>query len=317
MASRHRGLASTLMTRKKVADWKMERIVSLSDAAEARPLSLALGAEIHGLDLRALDADAIAWLQEHYRRHSLLLFRNSDLNEAETEHLVGHFGPLVDEAGDGRRTGYVSNVMENCAGEGPLPFHSDFSFTRLPVQGIALHAIALPQGGTSTWFASGVRAAETLPPDLRGRIEPLSAVHALSFTTTTREGTRTRDIALPAHAPRFSHPILRIHPRTGQTVLYLTDLHVERIEGVDEARGAALIDELFAHLYQPRHLYEHRWRLGDLVVWDNEAIQHMRADVADQKPRTFRRNTLHTARMSELISLGDLSLGEGIRVKAG
>lgn len=291
--------------------------MSLSDTAEARPLSSALGAEIRGVDPRALDADSVAWLQEQYRRYNLLLFRGLDLDEAETEDLVGHFGPLVDEAGDGRRTGRISNVMENCAGEGPLPFHSDFSFTRLPVQGIALYAIALPRGGTSTWFASGVRAADTLPPDLRRQVEPLTAVHALSFTTSTREGTRTRDMELPAHAPRFSHPILRTHPRTGQTVLYLTDLHVERIDDIDEARSAALIDALFAHLYQPRHLYEHRWRLGDLVVWDNEAIQHMRADVADEKPRTFRRNTLHTARMSELISLGDLSLAEGIRVDAG
>ena len=288
-----------------------------SDAAEARPLSSALGAEICGLDLRALNADSVVWLQKQYRRHHLLLFRNLDLNEAETESLVSNFGPLVDEAGDGRRTGYVSNIMENCAGEGPLPFHSDFSFTRLPVQGIALYAVALPQSGTSTWFASGVQAANTLPLDLRGRIEPLTAVHALGFTTSTREGTRTRDIEVPSHAPRFSHPILRAHPRTGETVLYLTDLHVERIEGVDEAQSAALIEELLAHLYRPQHLYEHRWRLGDLVVWDNEAIQHMREDVADKKPRTFRRNTLHTARMSELLSLGSRSLSEGIRVQAG
>ena len=291
-----------------------ECIVRSLGVAETRPLSPALGAEVHNLDLHVLDADRIAWLQEQYGKYHLLLFRNVDLSETEVESLVSHFGPLLDEAGDGRRTGYVSNVMENCAGEGPLPFHSDFSFTRSPVQGIALYAIALPETGTSTWFASSVQAVETLPPDLHSQVEGLTAVHALSYTTSTREGTRSRDIKLPPNAPRFSHPILRVHPRTGQTVLYVTDLHVERIDGVDEARSAGLIEQLLAHLYQPQNLYEHRWRLKDLVIWDNEAIQHMRADVSDEKPRTFRRNTLHSVRMSDLISLENTSLAEGIRV---
>ena len=270
--------------------------------AHARPLCPALGAEISGIDVANLSEEAVSWLQTQFRSFYLLLFRGLDLDESKLEQLASCFGPLVDEAGDGVRTGYISNVMEDRAGEGPLPFHSDFSFTGLPTQGIALYAIELPPNGTSTWFASGVRAADTLSPDLRRRIAPLKAVHALGFSSSSSEGARTRDVELPATAPRFSHPILRTHPRTGETILYLTDLHAECIEGMDKADSDKLIDEILLHVYQPRHLYEQRWRIGDFVVWDNEAIQHMRGDVSDEKPRTFRRNTLHTMRMSELIS---------------
>jgi taurine dioxygenase len=269
---------------------------------DVRPLSPALGAEITGLDVRQVpSADEVRALQDAYAEHHLLLVRGPELDAPEQERFVSLFGPLIDDMADGHVSGFISNVVDDKAGDGPLPFHADYSFTAHPVQGIALYAIELPPGGTSTWFANGARAAATLPADLRTAVAERTATHALGVFATGDPGARTRDHALPEDVPRHDHPVLRRHPRTGTPVLFVTDLHVERINGVDDAESEALIDALLAHLYGPAHVYEHRWRLGDLVVWDNQVLQHSRADVARAKPRTFRRNSLNDARWIELV----------------
>jgi taurine dioxygenase len=278
--------------------------VEQSEAVDVRPLSTALGAEVVGVDARdPLSPTATAQLQRWYDEFHLLLFRDQHLAPAEQERFVSTFGPPIDDMADGQRTGHISNVMDDKAGSGPLPFHADYSFTPLPVQGIALYAVDLPSQGTSTWFANGARAAATLPADLRAAVDGRTATHALGVFATGSEGARTRDHALPPDAPRHSHPVVRVHPRTGEEVLFITDLHVECIDGLDPAASDALVDALLDHLYRAEHVYEHRWTLHDLVVWDNETLQHMRTDVRNEVPRTFMRNTLHVARWSELVPL--------------
>jgi taurine dioxygenase len=84
-------------------------------------------------------------------------------------------------------------------------------------------------------------------------------------------------------------------------VLFVTDLHVERINGLNDSESLELIEAILGHLYDDANVYEHRWRLGDLLVWDNEALQHSRPDVTHVMPRTFRRNTLNTARWVEMV----------------
>jgi len=271
---------------------------------EIRPLSPALGAEIVGVDGREpLDSDTAAELQRLYDQHHLLLFRDQHLDAERQEQFVATFGPPIDDMADGVRTGYISNVMDDRAGSGPLPFHADYSFTPLPVQGIVLYAVELPPQGTSTFFANGALAASTLPDDLRREVEGRTATHALASFLTGDPGARTRDHELPPEALRHRHPVLRTHPRTGETVLFITDLHVECIDDLDADESDRLVDALLEHLYQPAHVYEHRWSVGDLVVWDNETLQHMRTDISDEKPRSFLRNTLHVARWSELVPM--------------
>lgn len=247
-------------------------------------------------------ADAAA-LRRAYDEFHLLRFPGQRLTPPEQERFVATFGPVIDDMADGNLTGMISNVVADKAGSGPLPFHADYSFTSLPVEGIALYAVDLPPQGTSTWFANGVLAAATLPADLRRAAEGRTAVHSLGVFATGSEGARSRDHALPPEAPRHHHPVLRVHPRTGEEVLFLTDLHAESIDGLPADESADLIEALLAHLYRPEHVYEHRWAPGDLVVWDNQALQHMRHDVSAEVPRTFHRNTLHTARWIELVPM--------------
>jgi taurine dioxygenase len=108
------------------------------------------------------------------------------------------------------------------------------------------------------------------------------------------EGLRSREHEL---LPRRSATatLCCTHPAHRETVLFVTDLHVEHIDGVDADTNDRLVDALLDTLYQPAHVYEHEWTVDDLVVWDNETLQHMRTDIANEKPRSFLRNTLHVA----------------------
>jgi taurine dioxygenase len=271
---------------------------------QINPLSPAFGAEVTGLDVSIpLGEGDQAELKRVYDERKLLVFRDQHLDAGAQEAFVSLFGPPIDEGGDGQRTGFISNVIPGAAGEGPLPFHSDLAFTPFPVLGIALYAMELPPQGTSTWFAHGARAARTLPPSLRARAQSRQCWFALSSFVVGRDDAKAREHALGPAATRHRHPVLRRHPRTGEEVLFVSDLHSERIEGLSAAAGQALIEELLAHFYSPAHVYQHRWALHDLAIWDNQALQHMRDDISEAKPRTFRRNSLNTARWADLVPL--------------
>lgn len=267
------------------------------------PLTDSLGVEVRGFDVSAPgSAKDLAALRGAYVEHHLLLFRGQSLEDTAQEAFVAEFGPLVDDLGAGRYSAFISNVemKDGGGGSGVLPFHSDLSFTRSPVHGISLYALAIPEAGTTTRFVSGVAAARDLPADLRARVEGRSVNHVLPLSTD-QPSAKAREVAVADNDPRVTRPILFEHPRNGATVLYVTDLHAHSIEGLGPDESAQLLDELFAHLYSEPHLYEHHWRIGDLVLWDNVALQHARADVSRGGERTFRRASMNGFPIIELL----------------
>src|SRR5262249_15972135 len=128
----------------------------------------------------------------------------------------------------------------------------------------------------------------------------LRALHTLSAISTGSSASKSREHPIGEHDPQEWQPIPKLHPRTGEPLLYLTDLHTACVDG--DPDGSPL-DALLAHLYAAPNGYEHHWRLGDLLVWDNFALQHRREDVTEQTPRTFRRVSLNTHRFFELVPL--------------
>ncbi len=270
---------------------------------ELVPLSNVLGLEVRGIDASAeLSEEDRATLQQAYAEHHMLLFSGQILDPAEQEAFVANFGPLIDDVGNGIKSGYISNVdmLDGGGGSGVLPFHSDLSFTRSPVFGIALYAMALPEGGTSTFFASSANAAATMSADLRARVEGRSVRHVLPLSTNKREA-KAREVELAPGDPGVTRPVLWENPRTGAEVLYLTDLHAQSIDGLDPDDSAQLLDDLFAHLYADDNVYEHDWSLGDLLIWDNIALQHARGDVSEGGERTFRRTSMNDFSVIELL----------------
>ena len=267
---------------------------------ELVPLTSALGIEVRGLELgRPFSAADVATLRRAFDDHHLLLIRDQPVSDEAQVALTTLFGPAVDELGDGNVTGFISNVIADAAGSGALPFHSDLSFTHSPVLGISLCAQALPPDGTSTWFANSARAWRTLPDELRTALEGREVLHTLSAVSTGDVSSRSREHPVGPSDPTHTHPVPWSHPRTGIPLLYVTDLHAASISNDDGTLLAALLD----HLYAPANVYEHRWQVGDLLVWDNLALQHRRLDVTDATPRTFRRVSLSPYRFFDLVPL--------------
>ncbi len=242
--------------------------------------------EIH-LDLREpLSAPVLAELKALYDRHHLLVFRNQALSHDQQIAFVSNFGPPLLTRQDG--VGYISNQPgQGGLGGGELAFHSDLAFSPEPFLGISLHAVDVENERSSTRYVDSCLGYRTLPDALKQRLAGLHALHVFSIDMA---GHNTED--LPEGLPRTVHPLVMEHPRTGEPILYANLNQTARIVELEPAESARLIAQLFDHLYRPEVVYEHRWRMGDLVLWDNLATQHARGDVSKVGRRTLQRVVL-------------------------
>lgn len=237
------------------------------------PLPQGFGAEITGFSLQDDRSEAgIARLQEAFDAHHLLVFRGEGTisPERQTE-LCGWFGPTGCDTGqDGRSHTTMDNA--EAIGRKALPFHSDITYMEFPIEGISLHPLELPRSPTSTTFISNACGWDALPAELQAELHDAMGRHYYADSLTM-------DMDWPVF--EYWHPVRMEHPRTGRPLLFVTEHHVEEISGVSKERSAELLPILFGVLYAPQRRYEHFWQPGDLLVWDNLAIQHARTKEAD------------------------------------
>jgi taurine dioxygenase len=277
-------------------------------ALVVKPLSPALGAEIVGLDLsKDLSADTVAEVIAAWHQHLILLFRGQTLSEDEQIRFAEHFGALqkrgrppearseASKLQHPELTMLVSNIRENGKVIGSLPdgemhFHSDFCYVEKPAKGTFLYAIEVPSQGGDTLFLNMYKAYDTLPPDIKARAEGRKAVNAYHYESPTREVNESQlDYS---KNPHFSQPIVRTHPATQRKALYVNRLMTWSVEGMEQAEGTRLLDQLFAHIEQDQFIYAHKWRVGDLVLWDNRCTLHARTDFSDKQRRLLRRHVV-------------------------
>jgi taurine dioxygenase len=251
------------------------------------PLSPVFGVVVEDLDLTGDLAPHVDALQGLLQTHQMLCFRAPELSGEDQKRLLACFGPLVDESFDGSGWSYVSNVEPGgVLGDGPFLFHSDLEFTPEPLWVLSLYAMELPGTPTSTRFANGLLAAEHLDADLAAELDGRTAIHVFPLLEG-RGDARYRVRDLDAGAPRAEHPVLLTHPVTGARILYVTAMQTDSVVGMLDDESEALLARLWAELYAPEHVYEHVWKVGDLLVWDNLALQHARGAVTGR--RTLRR----------------------------
>lgn len=265
---------------------KASQGAALTELFSIRPLPGA-GAEVLGLDLCSDPrGELIETLRQAFASHHLLLFRAQHLSPERQIEVVSWFGPVLDN--NGTRYGYVSNVRpDGLVPEGPLLFHSDMAFCPDPYLGIALHALDVPDDVADTLFAGAAAAVEKLPSQLRCRLGGLQVRNAAGFRVNFAARQREEDV--DEREPRHDHPVLGFHPVTRTPVVMANECHSVRLVGVDEEESSELLDQLFGVLYAEDNVYSHHWASGDLVVFDNIAIQHGRREVDPLKPRTLQR----------------------------
>ena len=262
---------------------------------EVVPVSPAIGAEVHGVDLaRALDDAPFQSIREAWLVHLVLLFRGQQLDDAALVRFTSRFGELeIAPPFQGRRfveefpeVMIIANAKENGREIGSLGnveafWHSDLNFTEEPPAGSFLHAHEVPPVGGDTGFANMVAAYETLPDVLRARISGRSIRHDARFNSAGY----LREVQVPDAL----HPIVRTHPETGRKALYLGRRANAKIDGLPAAESEALLDAVWAHATEPRFTWHHRWRAGDFLMWDNRCTLHRRDSFDESCRRVMHR----------------------------
>jgi taurine dioxygenase len=255
------------------------------------PTGAALGAEVQGIDLRHLSDHDFAAIARAWAEHSVLLFREQRLDDAGLIAFSRRFGGLdhapVQENGRAVVEGHpeiyvVSNVLDaegrpiGSLGAGEAVWHTDMSYLPAPPKASMLYALEVPPAGGDTWFASMHAAFERLPPPLAARARGLRVKHDGTYNSGgfVRAGVTPTDD--PRTAPGQVHPLVCRHPETDRPALYLGRRRNAWIEGLELAESEALLDELWRHATDPALVWRHRWRVGDLVLWDNRCTLHRR-----------------------------------------
>lgn len=261
---------------------------------DVRDLTPAFGAEITGFDPRApLDDETRTLLQHLFDTRGLLRFRDIDLTHSEqvalSRMLIRKEG--LAEAGEAPPEDkfYVSNRrMDSAAPFGRLQFHADTMWSDRPFEVLSLYGAAIEQPTAPTTFVSAVQAWKTLPDTLRRKIEGLEVLHTAGVV---RRGDLSEVLVSEVvNPPTTVSNLAKRHPRTGETILYACEQMTKEIVGLSPEASEAILEEVFAHLYDPAAQWDQEWRERDFVVWDNVALQHARNAVKVEGPvRTLRK----------------------------
>lgn len=257
------------------------------------PSSPALGAVIEGLDLAATQPDTV-WddLRALVREHLLLVFPRQHLSDAQHLAVAAHFGPIAPEGlVEKHDIGFVSNVRtDGVLGIEAASWHIDYGFFPEPYNFLSLYGVEIPLVGSETFFVNAILGASTLASDLRDRVRGLAARQVLDPAAPGGSASvRVRIGRLDHAVAHMERPVLWPHRDTGREILGVWEQQTDALLPLPEPESTLLIEELYAHLYQPAHTYVHRWSEGDLVMWDNHAVQHARAALDAGVARTLRR----------------------------
>jgi taurine dioxygenase len=271
---------------------------------EVIPTGRALGAEVKGVDLRDLDEVAFARLVQAWHDHSVVLVRGQSLSDLELIAFSRRLGDLdwapIQENGrrfvEGLPEIYiVSNVKVHgeaigSLGDGEAVWHTDMSYLDLPPKASMLYSLEVPPAGGNTSFCSMYAIYEALPAQLKDRIAGLKIKHDGTYNSGgyVRQGVNPTDD--PLTSPGAVHPLVCTHPNTGRRMLYLGRRRNAYLVGLALAESEALLDQLWRFVDRPELAWEHVWRVGDLVLWDNRCTMHRR-DAFDPASRRIMHRT--------------------------
>jgi taurine dioxygenase len=287
------------------------------EAVGVRPTGAALGADIDGVDLAAaLSAGTIDAIKRAWLDHLVLRFRGQTLDDEALMRFSVQFGELdrapviaaarvkirgedrhVDTADPGGYIAVISNIVENGVAIGALGayesiWHTDMSYNPAPPSASVLYALEVPPAGGDTGFANMYLAYETLPEDLRRRIEGRLCRHDASRNSAGELRRGFGEVADPRQAPGADHPVVRTHPVTGRRALFLGRRRNAYIQGLEPEDSEALLDLLWRHATRPELTWYQQWRKGDLVLWDNRCVLHRRDEFDPASRRLMHRTQI-------------------------
>ena len=274
-----------------------------------RPLHPALGAEVRGIDMRApLDPDTFRELHDAWMHYLVLVFPEQRISDAEHVAFTRHFGePEIfhQKIIRSKRMPEIFRVS-NVDDDGNLMppdhptvkqvalaqfWHTDSSYRSIPCVGALLHGVEVSRTGGETQFTNLYQVYEELPKALKRKIAGHCARHNFGHLHTLSQLnplTKEEKAAMPP----VWQPMVRKHPVTGRSSLYISPIYNDEIEGMDPEEARQLLDELTAFAAQPRFVYRHRWEPDDVVMWDNRCTMHQVTLFDPRERRVMHRTTI-------------------------
>jgi len=266
-------------------------------SVETHPLP-GIGAEVAGVNpADGIDDAQFRAIYDAFLKHQVLLFRTGDLPPGRQVEFARHFGEVqIHVMNQYHSTEHpelyrLSNLDEDGNPNGKYPdkgtlvWHTDGSWQRVTGQATIIYAEVAAGEGGETHFCDMYGAYDRLSDAWKQRIAGLRAVHNLDFSRNRRHGEAPMTAEQRAAVPPVDHPVVRTHPDTGRKCLFLGD-HAEYIVGMDYDQGRAMIEELNGLAVHDDLTYKHRWKPGEMIVWDNRCLQHR---ATEYDPATQRR----------------------------
>jgi taurine dioxygenase len=271
---------------------------------EVVPLTKHIGAELRCIDLREKpDDDTIAAIYQAWLDHLVIIFPEQKLSQEDLIRVTGYFGEIGDlhrppkyrPPGQARLLPgimLISNIRENGEPIGALPdgemmFHHDMIHSEVPSKATLLHSVEIPSAGGNTLFASGYAAYDTLDRSIRDKLEGRKALHHYNYGSTQKgDGKGTEAFA------ECEHPVFRTHEDTKKKAVYVNRLMTVKVVDMPEDESDCLLKAVYDHSEKKEFVYEHVWRLGDLLLWDNRCSSHARTDFPSTQRRLMLRTTV-------------------------
>ena len=275
------------------------------------PLHPLIGAEIGGVDLsREPDAATMAAIEQAWADHSMLLFHDQDFSGDDQLRFAGHFGPIATRVTPPPGTPLPpgpkwTNLMLitdrkdesgealGALGHGDMWFHSDKCYRPRPHRFSFLYGIEIPTEGGHTKFSSLYAAYDDMSDELKERLDDAFVMQGYDYGNTRRVDPNV-DLEDILHQRQ---PMIVTNPSSGRKALYIARLNTMWIEGMDRDESEAILGPLFDLTERESNYYEHIWRPGDFVMWDNLACLHARTDWPDEQTRQLRRCTVEGERL--------------------
>jgi len=260
------------------------------------PVNDDFAAEISGIDLtRQVDQGTRQELNELFSKYAVLVFRGQPLTPPQFMRAAQIFGELMDQ--QIKKFVLPDYPLVGCNSTTDLPrkngklqvrgenYHTDHSNDVQPPKATSLVAVQIPSYGGDTQFVDVRKAYDDLPEAMKQKIAMLRSKHVHESSRSPRSFARLSPEEM-AKIPHTVQPLVIRHPVSGRLALYLNTGRMEGIEGLDPEEGFALINTLYAHATKPIYEYRHKWRAGDMVIWDNRSVMHQAN--ADYEPEEFR-----------------------------
>lgn len=271
---------------------------------EVVPTGKALGVEIKGIDLsKNLSASEFAKIKKAWLDHLVVLIRGQEINDTQLQEFAALFGALDLAPPNTRGSPWIpeapnltviSNVKEGGKPIGSLAngeaiWHTDMSYTEQPPTASLLYCLECPPASGDTWFANMYSAYDEMAGELRDKVVGRRAIHDSTYNSAGQQRMGFKEIVDPREAPGARHPIIRTHPETGRRTLYLGRRRNNYIVDMPLEESEKLLDQLWAHMTADKFVWRHRWRPGDILIWDNRCTMHRRDSFDDKYRRIMHR----------------------------